>query len=71
MCSVCLTNPCHPRCPNAPEPIPEYICTECEEGIYEGDEFFKIGKKTICKYCLDEMTVEEILELFDEKLDIA
>lgn len=71
MCSYCLTSPCHPRCPNAPEPVPKYVCSECGEGIFEGDKFFENGKKTICEYCLEDMTVEEILELFDEELNIA
>ena len=39
MCSICLRNPCDSRCPNAPEPKPVEICSECGEGIYEGDEY--------------------------------
>lgn len=37
MCSLCRQFPCHPRCPNAPEPVPLMRCKECGEGIYEGD----------------------------------
>lgn len=40
MCSLCRQFPCHPRCPNAPEPVPLMRCKECGEGIYEGDYFF-------------------------------
>lgn len=39
MCSLCRQFPCHPRCPNAPEPVPLMRCKECGEGIYEGDEY--------------------------------
>lgn len=37
MCSVCGMNPCHPSCPNAPEPVPVYECCRCGYGILEGD----------------------------------
>ena len=41
MCSLCRQFPCHPRCPNAPEPVPLMRCKECGEGIYEGDEVLR------------------------------
>lgn len=40
MCEICGQNPCHPRCPNAPEPKEVHICSECLEGIYPGDRFY-------------------------------
>lgn len=39
MCEICRQTPCHPRCPNAPEPKPVEMCCLCDEGIYEGDEY--------------------------------
>ena len=28
MCAECGMNPCHPRCPNAPEPVPVHECVD-------------------------------------------
>lgn len=52
MCSLCRQFPCHPRCPNAPEPVPLMRCKECGEGIYEGDEYYDTGNGGICKECI-------------------
>ena len=53
MCSLCRQFPCHPRCPNAPEPVPLMRCKECGEGIYEGDEYYDTGNGGICKECIE------------------
>lgn len=37
MCAECGMNPCHPRCPNAPEPVPVHECVKCGYGILVGD----------------------------------
>ena len=58
MCEICGQNPCHPRCPNAPEPKEVHICSECLEGIYPGDR-------------LKGMTIDEIFELLGESLEEA
>lgn len=71
MCAICLQTPCHPRCPNAPEPEPMYWCCECGEGIFEGDKYFQYGNSEICEACMDEKTTEEMLELFEERLRTA
>lgn len=71
MCSVCMSNPCHPRCPNAPEPEPVYTCNKCGYGIFDGDKFFDGPEGYICEECLDDMTTDEILEMFGEKLQTA
>ncbi|PWM78363.1 MAG: hypothetical protein DBY41_08860 [Clostridium sp.] len=71
MCSVCMSNPCHPRCPNAPEPEPVYTCNKCGYGIFDGDKFFDGPEGYICEECLDDMTSDEILEMFGEKLQTA
>ena len=34
MCSICLQNPCHPRCPNAVRRV-RGTCDECGEELYE------------------------------------
>lgn len=58
MCSECLHTPCLTGCPNAPEPEPIYICTECGDGIMEGDMYLRIGGKILCESCVDELTEE-------------
>ena len=40
MCAECGMNPCHPRCPNAPEPVPVHECVKCGYGILVGDKFW-------------------------------
>lgn len=71
MCSMCLSTPCHPGCPNAPEPVAVYECCKCSEGIFDGDKYLDTSEGRICEGCLDEMTVEELLELFGESLATA
>ena len=39
MCMECRQYPCHPRCPNAPEPAAVYDCAYCNEPIRAGDEY--------------------------------
>lgn len=39
MCELCRQAPCHPRCPNADEPITEHECCICGAGIFEGEEY--------------------------------
>lgn len=54
MCEECRQNPCHPRCPNAPEPQPVYICDKCDEGIYDGETVYELDGRHYCEYCVDE-----------------
>ena len=60
MCEICGQDPCHPRCPNAPEPKEVHICSECLEGIYPGDRFYES-----CG------SYDEIFELLGESLEKA
>lgn len=39
MCDICRRNPCHPRCPNYILPKVSHYCSDCGEGIYEGEEY--------------------------------
>ncbi len=71
MCSTCLSTPCHPRCPNAPEPVARMACSRCGDGIMEGDEYLGLDGGPICEGCLSEMTVKEVLELVGERLITA
>lgn len=71
MCAECGMNPCHPRCPNAPEPVPVYECCRCGYGILEGDKFWDSPEGYMCEDCVDEMDAKEILEMCDESLTEA
>lgn len=71
MCSLCRQIPCHPRCPNVPEPVPIMRCSECGEGIFEGDKYYNTGNGGVCKYCIEDMTAKEFMELIGEIFSTA
>lgn len=72
MCSVCFQTPCHPRCPNAPEPRPLMRCAECGEGIYEGDDYYDTGDGSgICRECMEDKSTAELMGLFGESYSVA
>lgn len=71
MCSVCLSTPCHPRCPNAPEPVPVYTCGWCEEPIFENDEYMETPEGPVCRECIEEMSVLEFMEMTGEQFFTA
>lgn len=72
MCSICMQVPCHPRCPNAPEPEPIMRCAECGEGIYEGDDYYDIGDGGgICKECMEDKSTSELMDLFGEQFSVV
>ena len=52
MCAECGMNPCHPRCPNAPEPVPVHECVKCGYGILVGDKFWDSPEGKICETVL-------------------
>lgn len=70
MCAICRQIPCHPRCPNAPEPKPVMRCQKCGDGIMAGDRALEMPNGAICEFCLDNMDTSEWLELFDERLTV-
>ena len=71
MCMECRQYPCHPRCPNAPDPEPVYVCDECREGIFDGGKYLHLGNRRICWDCIDVMDKEDILDLFGVDADYA
>lgn len=71
MCSVCRMTPCHPNCPNAPEPLPVCICSECGNGIFQGEKYLDLGDETYCRECLDDMDSESLLNLMGYRLATA
>lgn len=52
MCNECYQNPCHPRCPNAPDPEICGYCDCCDDEIREGDEYYMIGSSIFCHDCV-------------------
>lgn len=68
VCSICLSNPCNPRCPNAPEPEPIYTCSRCGYGIFDGDKYLDGPDGKICEECLEDMAVSELLGILGEEL---
>lgn len=68
MCSECLSTPCHPRCPNAPDPEHIYECEFCDGGITSGEDFVEIDGKYYHKDCL---SVDDLLELLDIDVQVA
>lgn len=62
MCAECHQIPCHPCCPNAPEPKSIYICECCRESICEGDDYLEID----CGYYHEECVKENALKILIE-----
>lgn len=58
MCDHCLQSPCHPRCPNAPEPPLFANCKYCGAEIYDGDAYYKVGDDAYCEACVRYRTAE-------------
>lgn len=71
MCSECHMHPCHPSCPNAPEPKAIYRCKHCYEGICEGDEMVEIEGKHYHLECVEDMTTKELLVLLGYEVEVA
>lgn len=56
MCAECLRTPCHPRCPNAPDPveIPVYVCSGCSRDIVDGEDVWELLGEQFCERCIDK-----------------
>ena len=65
MCEECRCLPCHPRCPNAPEPRAVYVCSGCSQDIYEGDWVYHILGEQYCEKCIDRAKEEAEFNDFD------
>lgn len=71
MCSVCLSTPCHLRCPNAPEPTQVYTCGWCKEPIFENDEYIETPEGPVCRECIEGMSILEFMEMTGEQFSTA
>lgn len=65
MCEECRQSPCHPRCPNAPDPRAVFVCSGCSQDIYEGDWVFHIMGEQYCEKCIEGFREEATLDDFD------
>lgn len=54
MCDICHQVPCPPRCPNAPDPVPVFICSGGRNEIYEGDDYWDLFGEQFCEECIRE-----------------
>ena len=66
MCEFCRQIPCHPRCPNADEPIFKHYCSSCREGIYEGEEYIENDDGEYIHY--DCPTTRELVDFLVYKI---
>lgn len=62
MCSVCHQTPCHPQCPNAPEPQPVYTCTHCDEPIVVGEEYYEFTGDYFHEECFEDNALAILLD---------
>lgn len=53
MCEECRMTPCHPRCPNAPDPPSVFICSGCGDPIFDGEDYWDIMGEQWCANCID------------------
>ena len=69
MCSICLKNPCHTRCPNYIPPKAKYYCSICDDGIYNGEEYIVNNDGDYAHWeCCD--SARELLEFLKCKIKI-
>lgn len=62
MCDECRMSPCHPRCPNAPEPPKVYTCKICGEPIVEGDEYYEMDAEFYHEECFEDNAVQILMD---------
>lgn len=62
MCSECHMSPCHPRCPNAPEPLKVYTCKICGEPIVEGEEYYEMDAEFYHEECFEDNAVQILMD---------
>lgn len=54
ICPVCgATNTHHPYCPEATHLEPVCKCSECGEGMYNGEPYYQINEHIICEECIN------------------
>ena len=70
MCDICRQFPCPSGCPNAAEPRTVFVCSGCDQDIYEGDNVFHIMGEQFCETCIQNAKEEaEYVPYEDEDRD--
>lgn len=71
MCDICLSSPCLPGCPNAPDPPSIGECEHCHYPVYVGDNYADIDGELYCEDCLNNFSTDEWLDLLGASLKEA
>lgn len=72
MCMICHQSPCHPRCPNAPDPPAVYTCKHCGEPITAGDEYLEIdGAYYHLEDCASDAAMDILLNKCGARTGVA
>lgn len=71
MCSECWKVPCHPSCPNAPEPRGVADCVRCGNPILPGEEYARIDGVYYHGSCIEDMPCCELITLLGGEWHIA
>lgn len=62
MCNICHQTPCHPRCPNAPEPQAVYTCKICGQSIVDGEEYYEMDGEYYHEECFEDNAVKILMD---------
>lgn len=62
MCEICHMTPCHPQCPNAPEPHAVYYCKVCGEPIVAGETYYEMDSEFYHEECFEDNAVNILME---------
>ena len=54
MCAQCRQTPCDPRCPNAEEPEPAFICGWGGEKVWDNLAYDMEGGILVCRDCVEK-----------------
>ena len=71
MCEMCRQFPCHPQCPNAPDPPKVYTCKHCDDPIVEGEMFYKLDDDYYHEECFEDNATEILKESYGATKGIA
>ena len=65
-CPVCgYTNSHRPECPEYQSSNNYFLCTECDNPIYNGGTYYKIKNMIICEDCMNDL-YKRIMDYDDE-----
>ena len=52
-CGSCVLSVCPDECPNAKPKETVAICSECGEGVLEGEAHYRINEEVFCAFCVE------------------